>query len=152
MEPIPRLYYCTVEKNVSFCILKGNFGQLSTIFVSWQCDIWEETAFIFSQFCKHSVSASMFLFFFVVVVVIVGSFPAWQLFELQIYCSIAFCLAASIQLGKEVVSNWHNICNSVLSSSIAVNKYLKSITKCRVSSLDVYRQAVNCSCLPPWLV
>lgn len=50
----------TDQEDASFCILKGNLGQLSTIFVSWHCDICEITAFIFSQFCKHSVSVSMF--------------------------------------------------------------------------------------------
>lgn len=61
----------TVQEDVSFCILKGKLGQLSTIFVSWHCDICEKTAFIFSQFCKHSVSVSIFCFFVV-------SFPLRQ--------------------------------------------------------------------------
>lgn len=150
MEPITRLYYCTnCSRGCFLCILKGKRGQLPTIFASWRCDICKETAFNFSQFCKHSVSVSTFCFGFFCCRFFSTS-TVVQTTDLLFNCFLFGCL--SRQLGKEVVSHWHNICNSVLSTAIAVNKYLKSITKCRVSSLDVHHKAVNCSCLPPCLV
>lgn len=148
MESGTWLHYCTNCSGRCFlpsCILKGKVGQLSTIFVSWRCNSCKETALICSQFRQHSVSVSICLFvcFFVSASTVVPT-------DLLSNSFMFGCL--SRQLGKEVVSNWRNICYLVLSHSIPVNKCLKSITKCGVSSLHLLGQAISCSCLPSWLL
>lgn len=120
-----------VQEDVSFpsCILKGKVGQLSTIFVSWHCNLCKETALICS--CQHLVSVSICLFAF--------SFSASTVVPTDLLFNSFMFGCLSRQLGKEVVSNWCNICYLVLSYSIAVNKCLKSITKCTVSFLHLLR-------------
>lgn len=147
MDPFTRLYYCTNWSRGCFLLhLKREswtaFNHLC-IMTWWYMrnnSIHPLSILQALSFCLHGFFCCRF----------VSASTVVPTTDLLFNCFLFGCL--SRQLGKEVVSNWHNICNSVLSSSIAVNKYLKSITKCTVSSLDVHRQAVNCSCVPPWLV
>lgn len=147
MEPITGPYDCASCSKGSFLLHLNRetwtaFNHLCIV-TSWY--MWRNSIHLLSilqalGFCLH--------------VLFVVPFPPRQLLEPQIYCSIASCLAAfSRQLGKEVVSNRHNICNAVLSSSIAVNKYLKSINYNTESPpwMCVARLLTAAACLP-WLV